>query len=95
MIYIKVEFDEGGKPYIYKSPILVNKGQYVLVCVYGKIVAAKVISRYKKRPAINFEIKTIVGACWMLEDLANQQQQEPEGRSVLGDIASAIFGTRE
>lgn len=77
-MFIKVLFPGNTKEYIYKSPVTVSKGQYVLVNVFGKVVCAQVVKRYKKQPS-NYlgNINTIVGVGFMLEDLEQPQEIIP------------------
>ena len=86
-MFIQVTFEDGGKEYIYKSPINIAPGQIVLVNTYGNIRAAKVV-----RECINtFEgtVKSIVGIGYLLEDL-DLSQAEVKANSFFSKLLSYI-----
>ena len=91
VIFLKVRFETNAlRHYYYYSPIMVKKGQIVLVNVYGDIKAVEVIGRYKKRPNdFDGEIKSIVGIGYMLNELTPQEPQG-EPKSMLGSIISTL-----
>lgn len=93
--YLKVLFQEGGAHYYYSSPVIVKKGQYVLVNVYGNIIAVKVIATSMKKPSAsrtNYkEVKDIAGVGWLMHELSimdapDSKESVPEPTSFMNRI---------
>lgn len=68
MLFLMTEFVTGGRQYVYKSPVQVFVGQYVLVNVCGEIKAVRVVSTSTETDYVG-EVKIIAGIGYMLEDL--------------------------
>jgi hypothetical protein len=68
LVYIEVEFQRGGKEYVYQSPFFHKKGDLVLVNVYGDLKVATVLRCSTDTDYVG-TVKTIVGIASLLEDL--------------------------
>lgn len=89
LIYILVEFEPGGKPYQYCSPVLVEVGSYVLVTVYNKVKAVKVL-QVSNHALYEVNTKSIVGVCYTLEELEEEVLQ-PTDKTLLNDILNKVL----
>lgn len=90
LMYIEVEFEHGGKEYVYQSPFMHRKGDLVLVNVYGNLKVAKVL-RCSTDTDYDGDIKMIVGIASLLEDLdqpiTKQPKEEPKRKkSILAQV---------
>lgn len=89
LTYIKVEFERGGKQYVYSSPYIHKKGDIVLVNVYGGLKAATVVCESEADYAGT--IKMIAGIGYLLEDL-EQPVATNEPKSLVQLIKESILG---
>lgn len=77
LLYIEVEFEPGGKEYVYQTPFMHRKGDLVLVNVYGKLNVAKVL-RCSTDTKYDGPVKMIVGIASLLEDLDQPTPKLPK-----------------
>jgi hypothetical protein len=80
LTYIEVEFEPGGKEYVYQSPFMHRRGDLVLVNTYGKLNVAKVL-RCSTDTDYDGPVKMIVGIGSLLEDL-EQPTPKPQKASL-------------
>ena len=78
-MFVHVKFDShSAKTYVYRTPVVVHKGDIVLVSVLGEIKAAIVESTSKTARGFSGNINTIVGLGWRLEELETISSNQPK-----------------